>query len=364
MKVLWLAPSFNHYKARFLNHLAIRTGVDLIILSGTGRNNMGDQELDENWSFKQIKVNVPKRDFGNSKLVRQELKTIFANFDWILIPAEKKNLLLFLYAMKLRKANKNVRLFSYNHPVLKSRNGKITSLDRLLTKFYYNNLDRVIFYTEQSHDWAIETGLINSNKAYWANNTIDNLEVQKHYVYELPPVNKQRLLFIGRLIASKRIDLLIEYFVRLKMHIPNLQLEIIGDGPENHVVKTAIENGCEGINWHGALVDEDKIAPIMLKSSIVFIPGHSGLSINHAFAYGRPYITLEGPSHAPELDYIDNDKNGYVLDGDFESNIQFITDLLVNRNKLSQFCDNSKLKGEYLSVQKWVEQIKSSLTHE
>lgn len=364
IKVLWLSPSFNHYKARFLNHLADGVNVDLTIISGTGRSKMGDQELNDNWKFKQIKLDVSKKDFGKSKIVRNKLSSIFSDFDWVLVPAEKKNLPLFLYAMKLRKMNKTVRIFSYNHPILKSKKGKVTWLDKLLTKFYYNKLDRVIFYTEQSHDWAVKNKLIDSKKAFWANNTIDNLEIQRHYQFQLPPKDNPCLLFIGRLIASKRINDLIGYFKHLKLQIPNLQLEIIGDGPESHIIKDSIVNGVEDIIWHGTLVDEEKIAPIMSKTSIVFIPGHSGLSINHAFAYGRPYITLEGPSHAPELNYIDRGENGFVLNGDFELNIETIKDLLINRTQLEQFCNGAKVKGEYLSVQNWVQQIKNSLLHE
>ena len=93
---------------------------------------------------------------------------------------------------------------------------------------------------------------------------------------------------------------------------------------KTHVVKTALKSDTS-INWHGTLIDEADIAPIMKNASLVFIPGHSGLSVNHAFSYGRPYITLQGPSHAPELEYLDENKNGFVLDGnDFEANINTI----------------------------------------
>jgi len=362
-KILWLAPNLNHYKSRFLNHLAIDESVDLCVFSGAGRHDMGDEELRGDWSFKQINVDVAKRDFGKSKLVKNKLKAIFNEFDWVMIPAEKKNIALFLYAIKLRRLNKNVRLFSYNHPVLKSGNGKITVLDKWLTKFYYRTLDRVIFYTEHSCEWALKHGFVNKDKAYWANNTVDNTEIKKHYTYQLPPENATTIVFIGRLISSKRIPDLIKYYSQLKQAIPNLVLDIIGDGPESHVVKSALKSDAS-INWHGTLIDEAEIAPIMKRASLVFIPGHSGLSVNHAFSYGRPYVTLQGPSHAPELDYIDEGDNGYVLDGDFESNINVIKDLLTNRRVLERFCDNAKQKGDYLSVHKWVEQMKKSFVND
>jgi len=44
MKLLWLSPNLNHYKAKFLNHLTLDTDIDLTVLAGTGRKNMGDKE--------------------------------------------------------------------------------------------------------------------------------------------------------------------------------------------------------------------------------------------------------------------------------------------------------------------------------
>lgn len=363
IKILWLAPNMNHYKSRFLNHLANDSTISLCVLSGAGREKMGDKELQSDWNFEQISLSVSKRDFGKSKLVKEKLKAVFSEFDWVMIPAEKKNILLFLYARKLRKKNNSTRLFSYNHPIFKSGNGKITHLDKVLTKFYFKRLDRIVFYTERSQQWAIQNKLVSADKAFWANNTIDTIEIRKHYNYQLPPENELNLLFIGRLISSKRIPDLIRYFSVLKNKCPNLKLDIIGDGPENTLIEAATKSDSD-ISWHGTIIDEAKIAPIMKKASLVFIPGHSGLSINHAFAYGRPYITLQGPSHAPELDYIDEGENGYVLDGDFESNVNTITSLLLNRNLLEQFCNEAKLKGDYLSVENWAKQMKRSLSYD
>jgi len=360
LKTLWLAPNLNHYKARFLNHLANESDVDLTILSGTGRNQMGDLELIQDWGFQHVKVNVPKKTFGNSKIVKEQLATIFNQFDWVLIPAEKKNLLLFLFALKLRKKNTSVRLFSYNHPTLKSKNGKITILDKLITKFYYKKLDRVIFYTESSCKWAVKSNLIKQQKAFWANNTVDNTEIDKYYSYQLPPENKPKILFIGRLIASKRIEDLIIYYNQLKLNMSNLTLDIIGDGPENELVRDIVISD-KSITWHGAIVDEAKIAPIMKESSLVFVPGHSGLSINHAFAYGRPYITIEGPSHAPEISYIQQGLNGYVLKNNLEFNINIFKKILTDNNVLKKLCNKAKLDGEYLSVQRWSNQFIESL---
>ncbi|NRA91107.1 MAG: hypothetical protein HRU26_00230, partial [Psychroserpens sp.] len=109
---------------------------------------------------------------------------------------------------------------------------------------------------------------------------------------------------------------------------------------------------------------EEDIAPLMKKASVVFIPGHSGLSVNHAFAYGRPYITLVGPSHAPEIEYIDKSVNGFVLSGSLDENVEAITSLLKDETRLEALCHAAKEKGEYLSIENWVEQMKNSLINE
>lgn len=363
LKILWLSPNFNHYKARFLNHLAEDEGVSLTVLAGSGRESFGDKELQQDWFFDLIKLDVPKKKFGNSKIIKNKLNDIIQQFDWVMVPAEKKNLSLFLFVLKLKKTTNSFRMFSYNHEALKSNNKILSLIDKGLTKYFFKRLDRVIFYSQQASINAVNRKLVNITKAFWANNTIDTAEVNKNYKYQLPPEGEPRILFIGRLIPSKRVSDLLRYFEKLKIDCSNLKLEIIGDGPDRSIVEKAVSKD-HNIIWHGTLVEEEKIAPIMKNCSIVFVPGLSGLSINHAFAYGRPYITIKAVKHGPELSYLKHGENGYVLKGIINKDIQIIENLIKDRQKLELFSQNAKQKGEELSVGNWVKQIKLSLLHE
>lgn len=356
-RILWLAPIFNHYKARFLNHLANDENVALSVLSGSGREGAGDEELEGDWSFETIRVNVPKSKFGLSKDVRKALKANFKRFDWILIPAEKKNLPLFLYALLLRSRHKDTKLFSYNHQFTKPKKGNVKSFDLFITKFLFKKLDRVIFYTEDICKKAIEGGLVSAEKAYWANNTIDSFEVDKHYSFELPPKSPTTILFIGRLIPIKRIGDLIVFFEELSQKYPGkFALEIIGDGPQSQIVKDAMSR-LSNMTWHGTLIDEEKIAPIMKNASLVFIPGLAGLSINHSFAYGRPYATFVAERHGPEISYLEQGKNGFILDDD----TSILEEFLNNEGKIDDFCKFAYETSKSLSVNRWIEQILSAL---
>lgn len=357
IKILWLAPIFNHYKARFLNHLANTENVELSVLSGSGREGSGDEELDGDWNFETIRVNVPKSKFGLSKDVRRTLRFNFERFDWILIPAEKKNLPLFIYALFLRRQYKDTKLFSYNHQFTKPKKGNVKPFDLFITRFLFKQLDCVIFYTEDICKKAIQSKLVSSEKAYWANNTIDSFEVDKFYDFVLPPKKTITILFIGRLIPIKRVEDLILFFENLSQkYIGKFALEIIGDGPQNHIVKKAIKKN-SNIVWHGTLVDEAKIAPIMKRASLVFIPGLAGLSINHAFAYGRPYATFVADRHGPEISYLEHGKNGFILDND----ITVLEEFLNNEENIDVFCKFAYQTSKSLSVNRWIEQILSAL---
>lgn len=356
-KILWLAPIFNHYKARFLNHLANVPNVELSVLSGSGREGAGDEELEGDWSFQTVRVNVPKSKFGLSKEVRKALKANFKNFDWILIPAEKKNLPLFIYAMYLHRRFKGTKLFSYNHQFTKPKKGNVKKFDLYITKFIFGNLDRVIFYTEDICKKAIQSKLVKPEKAFWANNTIDSVEVDKYYDFVLPPKDPVTIVFIGRLIAPKRIGDLIEFFENLsRKYDGKFALEIIGDGPQSNIVKKA-QSSNSNIIWHGTLVDEEKIAPIMRRASLVFIPGLAGLSINHTFAYGRPYATFPADRHGPEISYLKDGVNGFIVGED----LKIIEEFLNNEEKIDDFCQSAYETSKSLSVSRWIEQILSAL---
>ncbi|WP_111682125.1 glycosyltransferase family 4 protein [Winogradskyella tangerina] len=370
VKVLWLTPNFNHYKARFLNHLAKESDIDLHLLSGTGRTGFGDKTLQKDWSFKYQQIPVSKKKFGFSRKAAKTIKKRFNEFDWILISAEKKNLLLFISLLRLRslakKKGKNVKLFTYCHPLTKSGGGKVTYFDLVITKFFFRNFDRVIFYTEQSHNLAVEQGYIDESKAYWANNTIDTSEVDKNYSFDYPLKKPKHIVFIGRLIPSKKVNIAISYFELLQKSLPDeeLVLDVVGEGPDQEVVKQAAAANTN-IIWHGALIEEHEIAPILKKASFVFLPGDSGLSINHAFAYGRPYITLESKNHGPEISYINNQINGLILPQDTtEANLKLLEELLQDQTLLHQYCDEAKKKSQEISLENWISQVKNALLNE
>ncbi len=354
-KILWILPNYNFYNAQRINLLC--DFFEITVIAGRINKKLGFK----NNITSKAKVFYAKKGkggFGFSVYTfRLVLKNLFDK-DFVYIAVEKKNIILFLFLLIYRIfVNKKFKCFSYNHFMLKSKNSKFKKINYYITKLFYWKLDKVIFYTKKTFDLAIKENMINPKKSFWANNTIDTIEVSKHYTFELPPINEITIVFIGRLIPSKRVDVLIDFFNQISEKSYNSYiLEIIGNGPDSYLVENAMKDNSK-IIWHGALVDEIKISPIMKRASLVFVPGASGLSINHAFAYGRPYATLKLNRHGPEISYLKHEENGFIIDDD----LSIIKSFLNDRKKVEAFCYNALNSAKNLSVLKWTKQIKTAL---
>ncbi|MFY0604917.1 MAG: glycosyltransferase family 4 protein [Flavobacteriaceae bacterium] len=359
-KILWILPNYNFYNIQRLNLLS--SDYDILVLAGKNNDKLGFKNNVISKS-KVIYASKHKDKFGFSLQVMIKIFSNLKGKDFIYLAVEKKNFFLLILILSYRFFSKSkAKVFSYNHMLLKSGNAKKNKLNRYLTKFFYRRLDKIIFYTKEGCEKAVELQLIKPEKAFWANNTINTIEVVKHYTFDFPPEKYTSILFIGRLIPSKEIAKLVEYYKTLKEKLPFLKMEVIGDGPDKQYIKDLVKVD-KDVLWHGAIIKEEIIASIMKRNSAVFIPGLSGLSINHAFAYGRPYITLEADKHGPEIVYLKHNKNGFILRNDFNDNVREMTELLSNKSKLYEFCLSAKEKGEELTVEKWVEQMKSSLEY-
>ena len=126
-----------------------------------------------------------------------------------------------------------------------------------------------------------------------------------------------QLLYVGRLNADKRVDVLIEAFRHLKDRGLIDRLVIVGDGPEGEALRRRA-GGIDGIKMAGACYDEDKLAAIYAASDLFVVPGSAGLSVNHALAYALPVLLFDDAAamrHHPEHSAVINGVSGFRIAG-------------------------------------------------
>lgn len=120
------------------------------------------------------------------------------------------------------------------------------------------------------------------------------------------------VVFAGRLIKEKRVDLLLRSLVLLK----DLKALIVGDGPEKpKLVKLARELGLRNVKFINFLKYEDLIA--YMKSSKVFVlPSMRegfGIVVLEANAAGLPVVVVRHEMNAA-VDLVEDGKNGFVAE--------------------------------------------------
>ena len=205
--------------------------------------------------------------------------------------------------------------------------------------------------------------MLPKKKAHFANNTLDTEAIKAWANLEPVKATPFKICFIGRLIPNKRVTRLVETHARLRQLIPGIELHVIGDGPEKPALDEALSNNC-GMVHHGALVEEKEISKVLNACHAVFVPGSSGLSIVHALAYGKPYITIRGQdfTHGPEFDYLEDGVNSLILEGDsVAADAQRITDFLQDTDRYTSTCAAAYKTAEGLSVTRWTENMTRAL---
>lgn len=81
----------------------------------------------------------------------------------------------------------------------------------------------------------------------------------------------------------------------------------------------------------------------------VFIPSHVGLAVIEAFCAGKPFVTCKGRHHSPEIDYVEHDKNGLIIDAPDPSDIaREIARLLNDQDKLKQMSHEASITARAL----------------
>lgn len=117
-----------------------------------------------------------------------------------------------------------------------------------------------------------------------------------------PAPSRSDLVFVGRLLAHKNVDLLISSLAILRREGLDLTCRIVGRGPElPHLRRHAAERGVSDLVEFLDDIDEDEDVYAMLKAADVFVfPSVRegfGISALEAIACGLPVVTTSHPDN-------------------------------------------------------------------
>lgn len=199
-------------------------------------------------------------------------------------------------------------------------------IKNLLYRLEFILADQIILYSDMlikhvkkkhRHKIHIANNTLATNRKYFPAEELHNLK-EKYGIQQ-----KVSIVFVGRIQKYKRVEDLVSAFIKIKND--DIGLLIIGSDDENLV--GSVED--KRIHCLGPVYG-DELAMFLSLADIYCMPGAIGLSIVDAFQYGLPIIT-ENVQHGPEIMYLKDGINGYVVPiGDIDSLAEKIELLSTN----------------------------------
>jgi len=110
---------------------------------------------------------------------------------------------------------------------------------------------------------------------------------------------KPSVLFVGRLQARKRIDLLLQACAQLPEAL-RPRLVIVGDGPERRTLEALAQTVYPSAEFPGARHGEELTA-YFSAADLFVLPGTGGLAVQEAMSYGLPVIMGQGDGTNDQL---------------------------------------------------------------
>ena len=141
--------------------------------------------------------------------------------------------------------------------------------------------------------------------------------------------DRKRIIYSGRLVLEKRVDLLIAAFARIAADRPDWDLVIVGTGPMRETLEAALPPHLRGrILWTGFLDRQEVISALYRLSDVLVLPSDYepwSLVINEAAAAGLAIVSSDAVGAAAEL--VRDGVNGRVFEA---GNLDQITACLLD----------------------------------
>lgn len=192
--------------------------------------------------------------------------------------------------------------------------GKERLVDGLLKKFMFTVADGIFCYGDYACKLLTEKGY-SKDKVFAIHNSLD-YDKQKVLREQIKPTNiyaghfgnnNPTIIFIGRLTAIKRIDMLIDAAAKLNKKGISYNITIIGDGPvkEKLVKQVKVLGISQQVWFYGACYDEKTNAELIYNADLCVAPGNIGLTAIHCLMFGTPCLTHDNFAYQmPEFEAI------------------------------------------------------------
>jgi glycosyltransferase involved in cell wall biosynthesis len=219
---------------------------------------------------------------------------------------------------------------------------------------FISQFDAILAYSQRGAEEYAALGFPR-DKIFVAHNSVSPSPVvapdTRPLITEHPTV-----LFVGRLQARKRIDLLLRACATLGL---KLRLVIVGDGPEREKLQALAKEIYPSAEFVGAKHGAE--LQLYFKQADLFVlPGTGGLAVQEAMSYGLPVIVAQGDGTQDDL--VRKENGWQIRPGDFEALLFTMKDALSDVARLRRMGEESyRIVKEEINIEKMVETFVDAL---
>lgn len=181
-------------------------------------------------------------------------------------------------------------------------------LEKAVWQRFLTRLDALIAYSQRGAEQYARLGF-DPQRIVVAPNAVAARPVQPP-----PPrpaqfqTDRPRVLYVGRLQARKRVDLLLHACANLPQQVQP-EVWIVGDGPVRAELEALAERIYPHTRFWGALFGS-QLEALFQQADLFVLPGSGGLAVQQAMAYALPVVVGEADGTQSELV---TEQNGWLL---------------------------------------------------
>jgi L-malate glycosyltransferase len=225
-------------------------------------------------------------------------------------------------------------------------------------------------YTEGTARYLEQHG-VSATKITAVQNSVDTRRIQnfvKNLSANLKTALRARLgiaphapvgIFVGMLHKVKSIPFLVRASAKIRETIPEFQLIVVGGGPDEDELK----QGAADQPWVHFVGPQfgDRKSQLLAIADVFLLPGRAGLAVLDGFAAGLPLVATRIPIHGPEMEYLEEGRNGLMTAPDPEAYAQAVAKLLSNPRELQLLREGAAISAEKYSIEAMVERFKQGI---
>lgn len=305
-----------------------------------------DQTMNVDFYFGDHYLNVEKMDYSvlhhkvteikniNIGLIKWQkgvIKLAFMNYDTFIVLGNPMVLSTWFLLILGRLLRKNVFLWTHGWY------GKETRFEAIIKKMFFGLASGCFLYGNYARKLMINEGLKSSKLKVIHNSLLYDMQVNlrkelrksSQYINHFGN-NYHNVVFIGRLIKSKKLDQLLRaQFICINRGF-NINITFIGDGQVLEDLKCLAKSlGSSNQVWfYGPSYDENELSQLLYDADLCVSPGNIGLTAMHAMVYGCPCVSHNDFKwQGPEFEAIKEGITGSFFERD---NIESLADCIQN----------------------------------